>query len=756
MSTNPFHDSSEFAQKPDPATVNAAPDSPAAKPIPQRPSSASTFDGAFDQNAAQPHPPLFTFDEAFRYFSYRLPNERLTKRDSMNVRCPFHGDKQASMSLNLAKAVWNCHGCNLSGGILDFERQMFGKDAEESWAQIYKIIGREAKHNRKLVATYDYVDVDGALLYQKLRYEPKQFSQRQPDGKGGWFYNLNGVKKVLYHLPEVITSKYVAIVEGEKDADRLRAALLAADVKDFAVTTTFDGAGHWKPEYAYFFTGRMAIVMRDEDAKGCIHQQTICASIKPYAGKVKALVLPGLSDQQKDISDWLNGGHLIKEFLNLIQSTPLWKPEATEQSTRPASIEVPASGTSQQTAEVGPVWPTLSAAALHGLVGDVVKTIEPHSEADPAAILIQTLVALGNMIGHGPHCNAEADRHALNLYAALVGETSKGRKGTSWGHVKRLCARVDEPWASSRVTGGLSSAEGLISEVRDDVVPPLDRRLLLVQPEFASVLKAMQREGNNLSPLMRTAWDGDQLRTLVKNNPLKATGEHISMIAHSTRMELLRYLSDTEAHNGFANRLLWCCIKRSKCLPEGGNVPEDGITDLVRRLQDVVKWAGEAGEICLERDEAARGLWAAVYRKLSDGQPGLLGAATGRGEAHVLRLSAIYAVLDCSKTVRAEHLQAALAVWDYCYASAKYIFGDAIGDPVADRVREALRDAAAGLTRTQMRDLLGRHASADRIGQALTQLAALGIATCQMVSTEGRPIELWTATEATKATEGQG
>jgi AAA domain-containing protein/CHC2-type zinc finger protein len=274
----------------------------------------------------------FTFDEAFRYFSYRLPHEHLTTRDSMNVRCPFHGEKHASMSLNLKMAVWNCKGCNLSGGVLDFERRMIpSTSVEESWAQIYKIIGREPpQRNRKLVATYDYTDVDGTLLYQKLRYEPKDFSQRQPDGKGGWRYNLHGVKKVLYCLPTVITAKYVAVVEGEKDRDALQAALDADGVTDFAVTTTFDGAGHWKPEYAPYFTGRMVVVLRDNDETGKLHQQTICASVKPFAAKVKAIDLPGLTDQQKDISDWLEAGHTVKELQALIKDAPLWKPEAAE------------------------------------------------------------------------------------------------------------------------------------------------------------------------------------------------------------------------------------------------------------------------------------------------------------------------------------------------------------------------------------------------------------------------------------------
>jgi hypothetical protein len=399
-------------------------------------------------------------------------------------------------------------------------------------------------------------------------------------------------------------------------------------------------------------------------------------------------------------------------------------------------------------------WPVLPREARYGLAGDVVRIIEPHSEADSAALLIQFLAAVGNMIGPGPHCMVESTPHPLILNPVLVGETSKARKGTSWGHIIKFCAAVDENWARDRVTSGLSSAEGLIAEVRD-VDPPKDRRLLVVQGEFASVLRIMGRDGNTLSPTLRDAWDSGNLRTLVKNNPLKATRAHISVLSHVTRPELMRYLSDTEAHNGFANRFLWVCAKRSKFLPDGGMIPEIEMAALASGLRRVVEWTRDGREMVMQRDDAARGLWAAVYPRLSDGLPGLLGAATSRAEAQVLRLSAVYAILDCSVIVRVEHLQAALADWDYCFASARFIFGDATGDPVADRIRERLLVAGTeGLTRTEIRDLLGRHAPAERVAGALTQLAALGIASQKTVSTGGRSTELWCATEAIKATEG--
>lgn len=399
-------------------------------------------------------------------------------------------------------------------------------------------------------------------------------------------------------------------------------------------------------------------------------------------------------------------------------------------------------------------WPKLAPVALHGLAGDFVRATEPGSEADAAALLIQFLASTGNVIGSGPHCYVEATRHPLLAYPVLVGETARARKGTSWGHVRRFFELVDPEWIRDRVTTGLSSAEGLIEAVRDRGNPVDDKRLLAVQGEFASVLKIMTRDGNTLSTTLRDSWDGGELRTLTRNDPLKATGAHITVIGHITREELRRYLSNTEGHNGFANRFLWVCTERSKLLPEGEVVETERITALAEKFKEVLHWARGQGCFQIKRDEQARKLWAKVYPALSQASPGLLGAATARAEAQVLRLSAIYAVHDCSTVIGVKHLKAALAVWDYCLDSARHIFGNRTGNSDADRIWAALRDAdSVGMTRTEIRDLFKRHLPIDRIEQALDELARFGVAKFKSVSTGGRDQEKWYATKATEATE---
>jgi hypothetical protein len=417
--------------------------------------------------------------------------------------------------------------------------------------------------------------------------------------------------------------------------------------------------------------------------------------------------------------------------------------------------------------EVVAAWPwpdPLAEEALYGLAGEIVRTLEPHTEADPAALLIQFLIGFGNAMGRGPYFVAEADRHYTNLFGVLVGLSAKGRKGSSWGLIRCLFRAAAFGWEKACLVSGLSSGEGLIWAVRDPVEKrqPIkqkgrvvdyemviddagveDKRLLVVEAEFAATLQVLRREGNTLSPIIRNAWDTGSLRSLTKNSPAVATGAHISVIAHITRDELLRYLDATEAGNGFGNRFLWVCVRRSKVLPEGGSLHEVDLHNLTDRLASAITFAQTVGE--LRRDEEARAIWHAVYPELSEGKPGLLGAMIARAEAQVMRLACLYALLDQSPVIQGDHLQAALAVWDYVEASARFIFGDTLGDPVADELLRALRRTPDGLTRTETSHLFGRNLDARRIGRALETLLQYDLVRCQREETEGRPVERWYA-----------
>ncbi len=388
--------------------------------------------------------------------------------------------------------------------------------------------------------------------------------------------------------------------------------------------------------------------------------------------------------------------------------------------------------------------PVLREEALYGLAGEIVKAIDPYTEADPVAILTNLLVGFGNIIDRGPYFRVEETKHFTNLFAVYVGATSKGRKGQSWSTPRRVLEAVDPQWARKKVTSGLSSGEGLIAEVSDDRDDDTtDKRLLLIEEEFAQVLKQMKREGNVLSPIIRDAWDGKDLHPLTKNNPIRATEPHISVIGHITRDELLRHLSETEMGNGFANRFLWFMVARSKVIANPMGVPHEMLESLADRLASAIECARTMGE--MKRDGTANAYWASIYEGLSDGKPGLVGAVTSRAEAQVLRLSMIYALLDLSQVIRFEHLDAALALWEYSEASVKLIFGDSLGDPVADKILTSLKQRGS-MSETEIRDLFGRNRSHAEIYRALEPLRQNGLAAPETFRTNGRPVTIWRAT----------
>jgi hypothetical protein len=402
-------------------------------------------------------------------------------------------------------------------------------------------------------------------------------------------------------------------------------------------------------------------------------------------------------------------------------------------------------------------WPDpIDPAAYHGLAGDVVRAIEVHSEADPVAILTHALVSFGAVVGPRVHAIASDAKHPGRLFAVLVGPTGRGRKGSSAHAVERIIRLADPSFPPT--AEGLSSGEGLIYAVRDRITRKTkgadghpeeivvdegvqDKRLLVVETEFSSPLRVAVRDGNTLTATLRRGWDGAEvLQTLTKTSQARSTEPHIAVVGHITLEELRRTLNRTDLVNGFANRFLWPLVRRSKLLPEGEAVPDAVLLELAERLAAVVAWA--ATPRVLRRDDEAREVWARVYPELSEGTGGLIGAVLGRAEAQVLRISVLYAVLDRSEVIRADHLLAGLAVWTYMHASAEIIFGEVVGDQVADTVLAALR-VRGPLTRTEIGAVLSRHADRGRIEQALRGLEAAGLATRSEQQTSGRPTEVW-------------
>jgi hypothetical protein len=663
----------------------------------------------------------------------------------MLFQCPCHDDRHPSLSINPEKNCWLCGPCGKSGNAWELAAFISGNDPDSrkaisTWLHDRGLLN--GKNNWEFICDYVYRSENGDPLFRIKRYKTltgKTFVQERADGNR-WIGGegcMQEVKLVPYRLPEWKDSKMVCIVEGEKDADSLWA---------FGIPSTCNpgGAGKWRLDFNSLFAGKDVVIFPDNDAPGERHAREIARNLSSSANRIRIVTLPGLPEKG-DVYDWIQSGGTYDQLVQLMQKESPYE-------------EAPVISMIQKNEPAVPHWPDLAPEALYGLPGNIVRSIDPFTEADPASVLIHVLAAFGNVIGSGAHAAVQNDLHPARIFAVVIGESSKGRKGTSWSTPREIFSKVDSKWSDGRVRCGLSSGEGLIYHVRDElrkIVPvkkggriidyeeeiidsgESDKRLFCIESEFSSMLKIMEREGNSLSGVVRQAWDTGNLSTLTRNNPLHSTGAHVSIIGHTTKDELIRCLSATEQCNGFGNRFLWLLAKRSKALP-----PEI-LNSLAEQMEQAVDFARNASRII--RDTPANEMWETIYYLLSEGRPGLAGGLLNRAEAQVLRLSLIYALMDCSSAIRVEHLQAATAIWDYCEASVRYVFGNKTGDQYADRITDALLESENGyLTDDDIGRLFGGHRTREK-DLALDLLLRLGKVTKESWQTKGRPVTVWKA-----------
>jgi hypothetical protein len=543
------------------------------------------------------------------------------------------------------------------------------------------------------------------------------------------------------------TGKRLWIVEGEKKADSL--------ITHGECAVALLGVWAWKrdgrplPDWDEIrIVERQVLVVFDSDAQRKVEVKGALLALAEYlkarGARVKLVKLPDKEDGAKQgVDDFLVAGGSVEDMIELSEVF--------------TGMEV-----------ADPEWPVLAEEAFHGPAGEVVRAIEPNTESDPAGLLATFIAEVGNVIGRGAHFVIEDDEHYCKVWPVLVGQTGKARKGTGKKRIDRLMREVDGEWCKLCTVTGLSSGEGLINRVRDPVFVDKDdglevkdpgaedKRLLVEEPEFASCLTVMRRDGNTLSMVLRNAWDNRPLQTLTKNSPQRASDTHISVVGHVTEGELRRHLTEEKLGGGTGNRFLFVCVRRSKMLPHGGErdiFPED----LVRRLQEAVEFGKERREIPISEEieevygYSAMELWQWVYADLSSGKPGLFGAVVGRAEAQVRRIAIVYAVLDLSPVVRVPHLLAALAIWQYSEASARRIFGDRTGDALADEVLEVLKNTGdEGMTRSEIYELFGRNQRRERLSAVLRDLRSQGRARMEKDKPEGpgRPTERWFIADA--------
>ena len=240
-----------------------------------------------------------------------------------SARCPGHDDKRASLSIKagVTGVLLTCHrGCDTEAVVAAMGvhmRDLFYENGTGTRSEILE--------------TYDYLDEDGTLLYQVVRKFPKSFLQRRPDGRDGWIWKLGDVRRVLYRLPQLFEAigldQPIAIVEGEKDANRL------ADL-GVAATTNAAGAGKWRRGYSECLRAAQVFIMPDNDDAGRDHAHAVATSIHGIAASVRIIELPGLPPKG-DVSDWLDAGGTIDELTRLVRDTPVWEEGSEPEAERP-------------------------------------------------------------------------------------------------------------------------------------------------------------------------------------------------------------------------------------------------------------------------------------------------------------------------------------------------------------------------------------------------------------------------------------
>jgi 5S rRNA maturation endonuclease (ribonuclease M5) len=251
--------------------------------------------------------------------------------------CPFHDDHNPSFSVNVETGLWKCFaGCG-QGDVIAFYKKLNGVDFKIALKDLATIAGM-TESTRGEIATYDYTDEHGALLYQIVRYEPKDFRPRRKNSDGSWTYDLRGVRRVPYNLHELVTASEAIVVEGEKDADNLDALALGF-AEGTAITTTAGGAKGWRPEYSDYFIGKQVVIIPDNDQPGLTYAKTIARSVLDKASSIKIIDLPGLGERREthglDVTDWIENkrkqgrtDHEIQaELYEIISKTPAWEPE---------------------------------------------------------------------------------------------------------------------------------------------------------------------------------------------------------------------------------------------------------------------------------------------------------------------------------------------------------------------------------------------------------------------------------------------
>lgn len=376
--------------------------------------------------------------------------------------------------------------------------------------------------------------------------------------------------------------------------------------------------------------------------------------------------------------------------------------------------------------------PTLDPTVYDCYLGELVEKVEPTSEADPVAILASLICAAGVHLGQKPHVRAGDNPHPLLVWPLIIGRTNAGRKGTSWSTARRLVSAADPDFTRTNIKSGLSSGEGLaerfaVEEDPDEFTPARDLRLMVMESEWAGVMAKMKREGNTLSAMLRSAWEGGDLSTLTVSARV-APSSHVGILAHITPTEFRQKVDAADLAGGTYNRFLPLAVARSKFLPLGYGAETHMVDELGARFAERLETGARLGMLSFT-DDAAQ-LWRALYVEFSTdhGDTAQVEQFISRAVPNCLRIAGIHAALDGKHFISPGHLRAAAALVRYSIATARTVFTDTA---TPRRLLAWIAEAGTeGRTRQQITSgFFGGNKKAAEIDPMLEQLVTTGYLT---------------------------
>ncbi|GAA3621048.1 uncharacterized protein DUF3987 [Lentzea atacamensis] len=402
------------------------------------------------------------------------------------------------------------------------------------------------------------------------------------------------------------------------------------------------------------------------------------------------------------------------------------------------------------------LWlPSIESVAFDCYLGNLADRMDPHTEADPVGVLASLVSAAGVYLGPGPHLQLGFERHPLLVWPLLIGATGLGRKGTATNAALTLVGMADNSFRASNVHSGLSTGEGLAAVFAADaedgkagskprLLPEGDCRLLAEEPEWATVMARMKREGNTLSATLRAAWEGGNLSTLNVDARM-ARQSHLGIVAHITPGEFTAKVSASDLAGGTYNRFLPVAVAASKFFPAAPDAQL--MTELAASLAERLRRASQLG--ALGCTEAAELEWKRLQLEFT----GHLGRDRpqvdefiSRAGVTCLRIAAIYAALDRTDRITPAHMAAAAALVRYSIASARSVL--APNDAAAKVLAYVTAAGPDGCTATEITKEVfkgnTKRAGVD-VTQLLGQLCEAGRLTSATRPGKGRPTVLYTA-----------